>query len=82
MSKEHEINQQQELLNLKDLLDDEKTDELSEYLALSIENLGEDTKVSITTIEDNPVTYSSTLNGVSFTDLQCLLDESLDFVDE
>jgi len=82
MSKERMVNQQEESLNLNDLLDDEKTDELSEYLALSIESLGEDTKVSITTIEDNPTTYSSTLNGVSFNDLQCLLDESLDFVEE
>ena len=81
MTNEQIINHQENSLNLNDLLDDEKTDELSEYLSLSIENLGEDTKVSITTIEDNPTTYSSTLNGVSITDLQCLLDENLDSID-
>ncbi len=81
MTNEKIINLQENSLNLNDLLDDEKTDELSEYLSLSIENLGEDTKVSITTIEDNPTTYSSTLNGVSITDLQCLLDENLDSID-
>ena len=82
MSKEEILNQQEESLNLTDLLDDEKADELSDYLALSIENLGNDTKVSVTTIEDNPTTYSSTLNGVSFTDLQGLLDDSFDSFDE
>jgi hypothetical protein len=61
-------------LNLQDLLVDEQTDEVSEYLSLSIENLGEDTKVSVTTVEDNPTTYSTTLSGVSFTDLQYLIE--------
>ena len=74
MTNEQTENKQEESLNLQDLLIDEQTDELSDYLSLSIENLGEDTRVSITTVEDNPVTYSSTLSGVSFTDLQYLVD--------
>lgn len=73
---------QEESLNLQDLLIDEQADELSEYLSLSIENLGENTKVSVTTVEDNPITYSSTLDGVSFADLQYLIDGSLDIEGE
>jgi len=73
---------QEETLNLHDLLEDEQTDTLSEYLSLSIENIGADTKVSVTTVEDNPTTYSSTINGVSFTDLQYLVDSNIDPVSE
>ncbi|GEM_PF-3070139 len=70
--------EQQDTLNLQDLLVDEKTDVLSEYLSLSIENIGQDTKVSVTTVEDSPITYSSTLTGVSFSDLQYLVEGNID----
>ena len=66
-------NNQQLTLNLQDLLLDEQTDVLTEYLSLSIENIGSDTKVSITTVEDIPITYSSMLSGVSVTDLNDLM---------
>jgi len=56
------------------LLVDESNDVLSEYLSVSIENLGDGTKVSVTTVEDQPATYSATLIGVTVTDLQCLID--------
>lgn len=78
----NEDDNQEETLNLHDLLEDEQTDTLSEYLSLSIENIGADTKVSVTTVEDNPTTYSSTISGVSFTDLQYLVDSSIDPVSE
>ncbi len=78
MSDEFTENQTAESLNLHDLLIDEQSDGLSEYLSLSIENLGTDTKVSVTTVEDNPITYSSTLTGVSFSDLQYLVDGDVD----
>ncbi len=65
-------------LNLFDLLKDEETNELSEYLSVSIENLEEGTKVSVTTVEENPTTYSSTISGKSFSDLQNLIDEDHD----
>lgn len=77
-----EEDMQEESLNLQDLLIDEQSDMLSEYLSLSIENLGADTKVSVTTVEDNPTTYSSTISGVSFTDLQYLIDSNIDPVSE
>lgn len=67
-------NNEQDSLNLKDLLVDQSNDVLSDYLSVSIENLGGDTKVNVTTVEDEPATYSSTLTGVTLTDLQCLLD--------
>ena len=78
MTNEKADNNQEESLNLHDLLVDDQADVLSEYLSLSIETLGEDTKVSVTTVEDNPTTYSSTLSGVSFTDLQYLVDGNID----
>ena len=82
MTNEKPDDNQEEALNLEDLLVDEQTDILSEYLSLSIESLGEDTKVSVTTVEDNPITYSSTISGVSFTDLQYLVDGDVDPVSE
>ena len=83
MTNEQTENKQEESLNLQDLLIDEQKDELSDYLSLSIESLGEDTRVSLTTVEDNPITYSSTLSGVSFNDLQYLVDSgNIDSVSE
>ena len=77
MSDKQINNQQQESLNLHDLLIDEQADILTDYLSVSIENIGTDTKVSVTTVEDTPNTYSSTLSGVSFTDLQYLIEEGI-----
>lgn len=65
-------------LNLEDLLVDKSNDVLSEYLSISIENLGEGAKVSVTTVEDQPATYSSVLTGITLTDLHCLLDVPTD----
>ncbi|MCK5190466.1 MAG: type I secretion C-terminal target domain-containing protein [Methylococcales bacterium] len=69
MIKEQTENKQKESINLQDLLIDEQAHVLSDYLSLSIENMGEDTKVTFTTIEDNPIKYSTTLSGVSFSGL-------------
>jgi len=68
------ISKEADSLNLEDLLVDESNDVLSEYLSISIENLGEGAKVSVTTVEDQPATYSSVLTGVTLTDLHCLVD--------
>lgn len=78
MANEEMENKQEESLNLQDLLIDEQSDVLSEYLSLSIENQEENTKISVTTIEDNPTTYSSTFSGVSFTNLQYLVDGDIE----
>jgi len=74
--------EEQETLNLQDLLVDEEADLLSDYLSVSIESLSEGTKVSVTTVEDNPTTYSSTLTAVTVTDLQYLVDGSDDVFTE
>jgi len=73
-----EIKQEQGTLNLQDLLVDDQADLLSDYLSVSIESLNEGTKVSVTTVEDNPITYSSTLSSLAVTDLQYLVDGSGD----
>jgi len=67
-------NNEQETLDLQDLLVDESNDVLSDYVSISLETLNEGTKVSVTTVEDQPATYSSTLTGVTLTDLHCLVD--------
>ncbi|MCK5890008.1 MAG: hypothetical protein KAG19_08695 [Methylococcales bacterium] len=69
---------QEESLNLYDLLVETDVSGLSDYLSLSIENLGEDTRVTVTTVEDAPVTYSSMLSGVSISDLQHVVDVGVD----
>ncbi|MCF6203816.1 MAG: type I secretion C-terminal target domain-containing protein [Methylococcaceae bacterium] len=73
-------NIQEEVLNLHDLLVDEKADELSKYLSLSIENLGDDTKITVTTVEATPIMYSTTLSGVSISNLQSLVDGDMDSI--
>ena len=64
-----------ESLSLQDLLIDEKANVLSEYLSLSITNLGPDTQVSVTTTDAMPTTYTSILYGVSAIDLQTLVGD-------
>lgn len=73
-------NNQEESLNLHDLLVDEKADELSEYLSLSIESLGDDTLVTVTTVENTPTTYSATISGVSISNLQYMVDGDIDSI--
>jgi hypothetical protein len=75
-----EENNHETALSLHDLLVDEKEDELSEYLSLSIENLGSDTVVTVTTVEDIPITYSTTLSGVSISSLQYMVDAEVDSI--
>jgi hypothetical protein len=65
--------QEKESLSLNDLLIDEKANILSDYLSLSITNLGADTQVSVTTTDAEPVTYTSIIYGVASLDLQTLL---------
>lgn len=62
-------------LSLQDLLIDEKANALSEYLSLTITNLGADTQVSVTTTDAVPITYMSILYGVSVMDLQSLIGD-------
>ncbi len=82
MIKEQAVIQQEGILNLQDFLVDEKIDELSKYLSLSLESVGENTIINITTLEDVPTTYTSTLIGSPYSDLQCLLEENLDLAND
>lgn len=68
---------QPESLDLRDLLEDLHAQDLSEYLTISISNDGQNTTVKVTTIDSHPETYSGVLYGVTATNLQMLLDESL-----
>ncbi|MGR8940548.1 MAG: type I secretion C-terminal target domain-containing protein [Gammaproteobacteria bacterium] len=63
----------QNSLSLHDLLIDAESNELSDYLSLSISRAGSDTTVSVTTTDVVPTTYSAVLHGVQETDLQTLL---------
>jgi len=69
-------------LNLQDLLVDDEADLLSEYLSVSIENMSEGTKVSVTTVEDSPTTYSSTLTAITALDFNYLIDSGDDIFNE
>ena len=68
--------QNEEALDFYDLLVDEKTDELSEYLSISVSNDGNNTKVSVATVEDVPTVYSNTFDGFSAPDLKTILVET------
>ncbi|EIC29413.1 hypothetical protein Metal_1634 [Methylomicrobium album BG8] len=65
--------QTQETLSLQDLLIDAESDALSDYLALSISLDGQDARVSITTTDAEPTTYSSVFSSIQEIDLQALL---------
>lgn len=65
--------QTEETLSLQDLLIDAESDALSDYLALSISLDGQDAKISVTTTDAEPTTYSSVFSGIQEVDLQALL---------
>jgi hypothetical protein len=71
---EEQKRNREKVLNLYDFLVDEKSNKMSEYLSLSIEAKEEGTKVSVTTVEGIPTTYSSVLNSLSITGLQDLMN--------
>jgi len=77
-----EESDQQETLDLQDLLGDNEADLLSDYLSVSIETITGGTKVSITTVDDNPTTYTATLTPDNLGDLQYLIDGSGDLFSE
>ncbi len=65
--------EQNETLKLGDLFSDQDNDELTEYLSLSIEHVDGDIKISLTTVEASPTTYSSSLNQITSSSLQNLI---------
>jgi len=63
----------QETLSLQDLLIDAESNALSDYLALSLSRDGIDARISISTTDAEPTTYTSVFSGVHEIDLQTLL---------
>lgn len=62
-------------LTLEDLLISGQSNDLTEYLALSIIPIGTDTQVSITTVDVHPMTYSMILHGISAVDFPALMGD-------
>ncbi|MGZ4960666.1 MAG: hypothetical protein ACXV7J_15580 [Methylomonas sp.] len=60
-------------LTLQDLLDEHGESYLSDYLALSLTNVGEGILISLTTTGDNPVTYSAVIGSAEAVDLASLV---------
>jgi hypothetical protein len=69
---------QADAMDFRDLMDDLQSKGISEYLTISVSNDGHNTMVSVSTIEDQPETYSAVLYGVTATSLQMLLGDSFD----
>ena len=82
MSFEINDTEENDSLDLHDLLIDEQADLLSEYLSVSIENISEGIKVSVTTVEEIPITYSSTLTAINVIDFQYLIDSGDEIFNE
>lgn len=60
-------------LDLNDLLLDENNDALSDYLRVSISNDGHGATVTVSTVDEHPVVYSSVFHGSTATDLAEML---------
>lgn len=64
------------IIDIRDLLDECQSEQLSDYLTLSIRSDGQDTTVSFTTTHPHPETCAAVLPGVAASSLQALLLES------
>lgn len=60
-------------LTLAELLATGRNAPLSDYLSLSLSDFGQYTKISLTTTDAEPVTYSALLTDASQADLQSLV---------
>lgn len=60
-------------LDFNDLLQDDSNDLLSDYLRVSITNDGENARVSISTVDEQPVVYSAVFYGSKAIDLAEIL---------
>lgn len=60
-------------LTLQDLLDEHGGRYLSDYLALSVRRVGEDTVISLTTTGTDPVTYSTVIASAEAVDWASLV---------
>lgn len=63
-------------LAVGDVIVDEGQDLFSEYLSVSITNNGQDTILSATTVQGEPMVYTTTFHGITAEDLQTLITQS------
>lgn len=61
------------VLDLKDLLLDESNDALSDYLRVSFSNDGNAATVTVSTVDEHPVVYTSVFHGSTATDFAEML---------
>lgn len=61
------------VLDLTDLLQDESNDALSDYLRVSFSNDGKAATVTVSTVDEHPVVYTSVFYGSTATDLSEML---------
>ena len=63
-------------LVVQDLIVDEGNNIFNEYLSVSITNNGHDTTLSATTVQGEPVVYTTTFHGITAEDFQTLISKS------
>ena len=63
-------------LAVQDLIVDEGKDIFNEYVSVSITNNGQDTTLSATTVQGEPLVYTATFHGITADDLQTLISKS------
>ena len=63
-------------LAVQDLIVDEGKDIFNEYLSVSITNNGQDTTLSATTVQGEPMVYTTTFHGITADDFQTLISKS------
>jgi len=62
-------------LAVGDLITDESKDIFSEYLSLSISSNGQGTTLSATTVQGEPLVYTTTFHGITADDFQTLISK-------
>ena len=62
-------------LSVGDLITDEGEDILSEFLSVSISTNGQDTTLTATTVQGEPVVYTTIFHGITADDLQTLISQ-------
>ena len=63
-------------LAVEDIIVAEGQDIFSEYLSVSITSNGQDTILSATTVQGEPMVYTTTFHGITAEDLQTLMTQS------
>jgi len=73
MKTQYAVSEEPEMLDFFDLLLDDNQDELNDYVSIKVSNHGNQTKISVKTIEEVPSIYTTTVNGVNAQDLKSIL---------